>query len=214
MEDHRLDSQIEISGAVHSSPNEYLNLDLFPIYEHLLSLDLEELKNLCSRINSSNPTNIVPEKLTLLEFEMLEAELRNQGILQKNPEKISQNISREISQLTWSVRHHLKSNQELVIFINVPKYILKKTISNVESLNSESKLDEALLQELRYFNQFANYLNGAYENVETAYERGLNIVLKSIRSGSQINEKSTENHIEIIYPIDRKTLMKELLNFD
>ena len=186
------------------------------IEDNLLRLNLVQLNRLCLKIIQGEPLQILSAPLTLVEFEMLEAELRNQGILPKTKETISQNLEIELTHLQWLVRNHLKENEELLPFINVPNYLFKKTISNIEILTTlTSNAEDSKLEEFKYFEQLAAYINGEYEEVSNPFEKGLNVVLKTIRSGTnsiENGDSELNKQIKIILPVDRKNLIKQVAN--
>lgn len=181
----------------------------------LANLNFNNLKELSIKRSKNELLKVISSPIRLIDFEMLEAELLNQGILPKVSETLSQILIREVSHLKWTTRHFFKTDNQLELYIDVPLYLLKKADQNLEtSLAENISIDFLSTQDLSYLEQFAAYLLGEYEETNNSYEKGLNLILKTIRSGNSANEsinKDSNGLTKVILPVSQKSLIKTLI---
>ena len=153
------------------------------------------------------------------QFEMLEAELQNQGILPRvsnSSYKLSQRASYDAQFWRWRAKRYGAQNVELRFLVDVPKFILSRSEEILEALDNnefakESAAEQTLLQrasargestlnptsELRYLDQFAAYVMGEFDDSTNRYHQGLNLVLKVLsistrppsETGSMVQER-------------------------
>ena len=202
----------------NSTPLQYrASLIASPLIEEfkdkLITLKLFKLLALYENLLTNSDIEILPHPIKLLDFEMLEAELVNQGILPKTNETLSQSIAREVSHLKWTASNYRKENTEFTLLVDVPTYVIKKAIQNLELIdNNGFSLDFLSNKEITYLEQFAAYLNGEYESASNTYEKGLNLILRTIKSSGLIVDHNEDNSksINIILPIDKKNFMQRI----
>ncbi len=147
------------------------------------------------------PLKHLLQPITFQAVEMLEAELLNQRILlkrQASVQTIAQQLAHEAGIWTWRALRLGIPTDAIRFEVHLPQYLLSKgseLISSIESLSvcsddsivhspsSQTKsknLAPALTAQLQYLNLFAAYLTGKYENTDSRYQRGLNLVLKTL----------------------------------
>lgn len=143
----------------------------------------------------------------LEQFEMLEAELCNQRILSgSNSElfhKLSQLAAHEANFWRWKARRHGLASVSINVTIDIPKYLCSRVVTLVSIVFPDAK-DELKIenlktptdryssaskpiddvrtaqQELRYLDTFGAYLLGEFDLAEHPFQRGLNLLLKSL----------------------------------
>ncbi len=175
-------------------------------------LNRHAYSNLCSLFSNNYPLPKSPiaYPLSIEELEMLEAELINQGILNTEVNALSKRVRREISLLLWSGKRHNVSHSDINFKIDLRSFIkfevLKlSTASDLGSTVSYT-LKQKLKNELAYLDQFAAYLNGAFEEPRSGYERGLNLVLKAIMKTNQRDE----TRLSFTLPISKNDFIRIL----
>jgi hypothetical protein len=191
------------------------SIELSPVDQlrgSLRKLGFEHLPELARRQSDGRYESKVLRRLQapigLAQVEMLEAELKNQGIL---PRRLTQSfslvqiVSQETSMWCWRADRYGSSGAELQFEINLPEYLVARAQELAMSLErDDTELDpsDALLkssgmwrrkvespasvhEELQYLERFAAYLNGAFDHAANGYQRGLNLVL-AVLSCSQL----------------------------
>ena len=153
--------------------------------------------------------------MALDQLEMLEAELRNQGILSgaQDVTTLLQSALHTASILRWRARRAGISGDSVQFSVRVPQYVLTRAeeietelrdLTDTSSggrellamrsatwgkgIDSRSRL----LNDLLYLEQFAAYLIGRFETHESRYHRGLNLLLKIVSSRSESPENAAQ----------------------
>lgn len=158
---------------------------------------------LSSGIYPSKAAEELSEGRPLLQLEMLEAELTNQGILassSEHPFSLVRQALHETDVWRWRARRLGFDAKQLRFLLCLPHYVVfyaEQLLNDLESasegtsrIGSQSwhhRYDKqsGVLHELKYLERCAAYLCGAFENTEDRYQRGLNLVLKAICLGSR-----------------------------
>lgn len=205
---------IKSKNANDSTSRSSGNLPLVFVHEDfrekLIACKLFNILELYEKLLTGTPIQTISEPIKIIDFEMLEAELINQGILPHIGSKLSQSISREVNNLTWTTKSMQRDERSLSLFIDIPNYLIKRAAQNLELIEINGyNVDYLSKQELSYLEHFARYLNGAYETVNNSYEKGLNLILHTIKSNG-CRKKSEDNSetIVITLPVDKKNLAK------
>ena len=178
-----------------------------------------------------------PGETTLLELEqleMLEAELRNQGIL-PSPDApaigLSQHALHSASILRWRARRAGVAGDTLNFRIDVPRYVLSRAKEIGEELASAGRDNigsgtelllrrsaswgkglespSRLLGELEYLEAFSAYLLGHFDATTNRYQRGLNVVLRILAGKS----KGVEPEAKIVLPMEVKDFLEAVRPF-
>jgi hypothetical protein len=153
----------------------------------------------------------VSHPLSIEELEMLEAELINQGILTPDVDALSKRVRREISLLLWNAKRTGASTGEINFKIDLMSFIVfevnKLCPDELCSHHNTHPLRQKMKNELRYLDQFASYLTGAFEEPRSGYEKGLNVVLKAIMKTHETEKTHTP---DIIMPISKQEFMKKI----
>ena len=173
--------------------------------------------------------------MALDQLEMLEAELRNQGILSSAQDvtTLLQSALHTASILRWRARRAGISGDSVQFSVRVPQYILNRAEeieSELRDLSDTSTGGRELLtmrsatwgkgidsrsrlmNDMIYLEQFAGYLLGRFEKDESRYHRGLNLLLKILTSKTDAAE-DTSAHAEsagISLPIGHREFLDEL----
>ena len=197
-------------------------LDLLSTLPHLGQL-FEALEN------SEGKSPRFPRPLGTDEIEMIEAELRNQGIITSGPKKellLSERLAREAALWKWRARS--ASPKQLRFLVDVPCYIAHFALELSEQ--SELKLGEGSGEDkngpkllnplesqvieskagLEYLNEFASYVNGTYDKHSNRFEQGLNVVLRALSRGNIGHSKQDSTTTEIILPVSKKKFFSQI----
>ena len=170
--------------------------------------------------------------LTLDGLEMLEAELRNQGILPTLAPGLTQRALREASVLRWKARRSGVDESRLTFFVNISRYLTALgthlTEQQVErhadeenlfylgtdSLYSKRLPESERAAQLAYLEAFASYLIGTFDQTSNRYERGMNLVLKvlSLRAKPRAESKGANDEahdqIPVTLPIESEEFVR------
>lgn len=168
--------------------------------QRLSTSGLPKLAQLVRILNQDPARRRQAERLTsdlsLEGLEMLEAELRNQGILPKHIPGVTQRALREASVLRWKARRGGVDEARLTFFVNISRYlttlgthlterdpVTSSEDANLFYLGADSWYSKRLPEhersaQLAYLEAFASYLIGTFDQTSNRYERGMNLVLK------------------------------------
>ena len=172
----------------------------------------------------------VLQPISLEGLEMLEAELLNQQILIQRDasfQTLSQQLNHEVSVWSWRAVRLGMHSKEMFFEVNLPNYILSKAaeLLSVSKRSSESLLAARELQtpgsnsslvlfRLQYLELFAAYLIGKYEKASSRYQRGLNLVLKTLcHRTAVLREQEAKNLCRVQLPTTLRSFMAHLKNF-
>ncbi len=163
--------------------------------------------------------------LDFTSFEMLEAELQNQGIL-NNVSTLSCPLAHQAEHegnfWRWRALRFGAYSRTFHFLVDVPRYIVWRAhelmeILSLQGADSIGKSGEGLInraafsrlhaeprvtiqEELRYLDAFASYLNGAYDNSENKFQKGLNLLLKTLTNPRRV----PANAIRVTMPVTRE----------
>ncbi len=200
-----------------------------PMPSALAQAGFEELAQLARSLESDTRTAQVyarlPEHFRQDQLEMLEAELNNQGLLSRSIRtnySLSQHIQYEANVWKWRAERVGFEGSKLHFCVDLPKYLISRAEELVASAEQKSgsadtalrasawqkrfESQDALSSELRYLESFAAFLNGAHDNPENAYQRGLNLVLRVICSSKSVVDET----LEISLPIHKSAFFAQL----
>lgn len=193
-------------------------------YSDLLKLEA----NLLSESGRAVIRQHLSQPLDFTSFEMLEAELQNQGIL-VNASTLSCPLAHQAEHegnfWRWRALRFGAYSRTFHFLVDVPRYIVWRAhelmeILSLQDRDSNGKLSgtpsEGLInraafsrlhaeprvtiqEELRYLDSFASYLNGAYDNSENKFQKGLNLLLKTLTGPKRV----PENAIRVTMPVTR-----------
>lgn len=173
--------------------------------------------------------SVEPEQL-----EMLEAELRNQGILPKpegEAQLISFRVMREIASLKWRARSIGLDKVNLHFAIDLPRYVNARAIqlhqttsvkSTSDSIRIDPLIDGSSLSsysnesEMLFLERFAMFLTGEFERSANRYQRGLNVILRVLtrsnkeRSTSRFRAGNRGSKTSILLPISKREFTKQI----
>jgi len=175
-------------------------------------LQKKGLNNLYSLLYNpqSRRRSAVARPLSVEELEMLEAELKNQGIINSRVDTYSDTLSQfarhRIGMLVWLARRTEISNEQIDFKIDLLEFIkslIREKYQECVSLN----LSKYSYDEIQYLEQFASYLNGEYSEPINKYEQGLNLVLRAI---TVTKSKYSENSLKCTLPISKVDFLKLL----
>lgn len=183
-------------------------------------LQKKGLSNLYSLLYhpQSRKRSAVARPLSVEELEMLEAELKNQGIIKSTvntPNIVSNNtvsdtlskIARhQIGMLVWLARRTEVSNEQIDFKIDLREFI-KSLIREKFQEGTTPNLSKYSNDEIQYLEQFASYLNGEYAEPINKYEQGLNLVLKAI---TITKNKHSESSLKCTLPVSKVEFVKLL----
>ena len=188
-------------------------------------LSLIELPKLEQKLKSGLMPEILEAPISANQFQMLEAELVNQGLLRISSDLstlISQQAAKDTSLWRWRILRINPKIENTQILIDVPRFILDKAkqileiekrkreghflkhISTKEDFQSAPIFSRTQLSNIYYLESFAAFINGAFEEVQSKYEKGLNVVLKALCKDTQVTGSCS-----IVLP----TTLKEVTNY-
>ena len=167
----------------------------------------------------------ISSPMQLEQLEMLEAELKNQGILPKGEATtLAQHALHSASILRWRAQRGGITGDNIEFVVDVPEYLLRRAEEIEKQLielgakdnSQESELflrrssswgkaydnQTRLLQDLGYLERFASYLLGKFDEDGNRYERGLNLILRIIAARNPAYFASRKTRIEL--PMDVK----------
>ena len=178
--------------------------------------------------------------MVVATVEMLEAELTNQGILPGlaiGCMSISQNLAHEMNIWRWKARRIGTAHISLIFEVALPHYILERAekialfVAELERQpDTDSRLyfvqsrhtstvafntEEEALSELSYLDAFAAYLTGAFDESENSFQRGLNLILKTLTSRSSESDvtMSADNEsieVRVTLPVSNQHFFRRL----
>jgi hypothetical protein len=190
-------------------------------------------EQLCRRISSP---------MEIEQLEMLEAELRNQGILPGETEgsgTLSQHALHTASILRWRARRAGIRGNGLHFSVDLPQYLLTRAAELDEQLRRQNDSTERqdlglfvhrsgswakahpalphLFAELDYLERFAAYLLGAFDESRNTYQQGLNLILRVLARKRSMNMTQTERKLRQkntrSNPAEKITLPIDMLTF-
>ncbi|HMO18543.1 MAG TPA: hypothetical protein PKA63_10120 [Oligoflexia bacterium] len=173
-------------------------------YPHLFRL-------VCNKNNSNlfeNEKKRLQRPVSLVSLEMLEAELVNQGLIDKNQDSLAKFARHQISLLVWQARRLMLPLENIEFLIDVTELIIKLAYQAVSYSSGEINKNLSYSDnQLRYLEQFSAYLTGIYQTPTNKYEQGMNLVLKSI---SETNINSTDKTIKCVIPLSKTNFVEML----
>lgn len=204
-----------------------------PMPSALAQAGFEELAELADALKSETKRAKVysrlPKHFRQDQLEMLEAELNNQGLLSRSIRtnySLSQHIQYEANVWKWRAERVGFEGSRLHFCVDLPTYIISRAEELLSSAEQKSDAGEsslrasawqkrfesqdALSSELRYLESFAAFLNGAHDNPQNGYQRGLNLVLRVICS----SRSSVDEKFEISLPINKSAFFSQLKEID
>ncbi len=231
--------ETNITADVHNSDDlegsALLELDSSSRILSLKSQGLSHLAKLAERQREGRfETNVLRRLQVPLEFsqvEMLEAELKNQGILPRHgTEKYSltQIGSQQSSVWRWRAERFGGKGKSLSFTMNLPEFVIHRAEqlvqsseaqeASTQSSNSASvyggKIDckTSVKEELNYLERFAAYLCGAYDHAENRYQRGLNLVLQVLSCSAirSAEKQRSEGQLDCCLPLQKKEFLSKL----
>ncbi len=189
-------------GATDTSISVSINADLLQFGSlHRLSEESNQ-KNFSKRLLTNKP-------LELNTVEMLEAELTNQGILPvivDSSSTLAQHIAHEVNIWRWRGRRVGTGGAKLHFNVTLAPYLIAKGHQLARYLELDSPIGNdspslisqpsnawrinlgnksQVTEKLEYLDSFAAYLLGNFNEARDKYQRGLNIVLKSLLGHEQ-----------------------------
>lgn len=199
-------SSVEMSSFLKGNGYE----ELSKLFAHYTTKSSKEHRESSSSYH--NPHSLSIEPLSVEALEMLEAELINQGILSISADSLSKRARREISLLLWNAKRQNATSDTITFKIDLKAFILFEVLKlctndnvNYSSLHS---IKQKLKNELSYLEQFASYLNGAYEIPKSGYEKGLNLVLRAIlKVDHQVKEETSQASLCCTLPSSKHDFM-------
>lgn len=170
--------------------------------------------------------------LTLEQLEMLEAELKNQGILPTIDGSLFQHALHTSSILRWRGRRAGVVCDGFDFRIDVPRYVvaraeqIEQQLTTFRSAETGAKgelllhrssswgkgLDSPsrLLSELTSLDAFAGYLLGKFEQHTNRYQRGLNLLLKILTTGEAKKDVEASKGPQIVLPVEPREFLERL----
>jgi len=202
-------SKTEISKSLASNYFDDEISEYSEIVSFLNKYSFNNLSDLFSNIENKDKSPI-KQPLSIEELEMLEAELLNQGIISAKSDALSKRVRREIALLIWNGKRNSSNFSSPNFRIELKSFIKFETIK-LTTLNDNLKDQQIapkikLKQDLKYLDEFAAYLNGAFENTKSSYEKGLNLVLRAIM---KTTEEIDEN-LSFILPISKAEFIRKI----
>lgn len=168
-------------------------------FGHEIFSELSQLRDALEGAHLNKPIGIE-------QFEMLEAELQNQGILSRIDPDIpclASLANQEATFWRWRAQRYCASRVNVSFEVDVPRYIVQRSLEVLAALDEFGLSEEgstwkfsfrskkSLLQELRYLESFASYINGAYDRSTNRYQRGCNLILQVLAHAPQWRGQST-----------------------
>lgn len=222
----------DLDASAHSA---LLELDAPQRILVLRTQGLHHLAKLAERqLEGRYETNVLRRLQVPLEFsqvEMLEAELKNQGILPRNSShkySLTQIGSQQSSMWRWRAERYGGKGRTLSFTINLPEFVIYRA----EQLLQDSEVAETSApsgssasvyggkidcktsrkDELNYLERFAAYLCGAYDHAENRYQRGLNLVLQvlSCSASRSLETEREEGQLNFCLPLEKKEFLRKL----
>jgi len=187
-------------------------------------------------INRNTILRSLDKTLSLDQFEMLEAELQNQGILQLPSDinhSMAQHCNVQIQLLRWHAKRFGWKRSSLDIRIDIPRWALSEArelsheLRGYIYLNSSGRNDDSLTVEqllplsinlddwqsrvakAKYLTQFICYLNGAFLDTRNRFQRGLNVVLGTLSRTARGIRSGSETPL-VSLPVTKKSLFQQL----
>lgn len=200
-----------------------VNFDTYKMWE-LVGLEavlaenhLDSLLALYRRARTWNQKSFsIP--LSLEQLEMFEAELSNQDLLRRRSDSVRalhQHAAHQINLLLWRAKRLGHSTESYEFLIDIPYYILECSIFMLKNLSTGRENDSdmymsrgtflgwsaenstKLLYDLNYLDDFATYLLGAFNDQNSRYHKGLDLVLNVLKR----NSATSASHLQITLPI-------------
>lgn len=165
------------------------------------------------------PRSRYPKPLDIEQLEMLEAELQNQNILPKLSDSclsLAQHALHEKNIWRWCARRYGFNSLNIRFVIDIAKYIIRcgeeiLSISTDEvevTLHGPTSEYRKSVEQIQYLDTFADYLTGSMENNQNRYQRGLNLLLKTLAYSPPFQK--TPPHLVVCLPIEKKDFLKLL----
>jgi len=181
---------------------------------------LKHLSELASRqrdgVYGSNVLRRLQVPLEFSQVEMLEAELKNQGILPNGSGRgysLTQIGSQESSLWCWRAERYGGKGKTLAFTMLLPEFVVSRAAELIVSADSgessrqspsasmhRKKIESptSMREELNFLERFAAYLCGAYDHAENRYQRGLNLVLQ-VLSCSMLRQSQAEESLDTLH---------------
>jgi hypothetical protein len=179
-----------------------------------------QYRGLCALAENYDP--VKRHEISIEQLEMLEAELRNQGITSDNGAVyLAQIASLDRNMLRWRARRSSIVCPELLFSLDIMAYLMRTACELIASLDGTEPDDqtrsrflwhalistrEQALTQIDYLEQLAFFFDGDESRTSNRFQQGLTLLLRILIKPER--REAPENAVQVTLP----TTSRELLN--